>query len=511
MWEAREKVFFWHLFITVEACFCLETVMILGIMGIISSDQCMAEAWYLKHIRELEKKLRKALGEVNEKDRKLEELEKENGQLKDELKKMAMAKEAKRPRFPDYSVKKQEKKLQTKERQKSTGRIPLKEKLKLVEFEKDVYPKGVEPKDCVIVSHRIVTHLKDGRKEVWLYHIYRKKWGVERGKLDDVFGTSEYGIEIVVAIAFLVYGLGIPHTATCQILAFFCGIEMKKAEVNTLINQLSKSWQKEFEKIADLMVLSLFIHIDESGWKIGKENCYTWIFKSLTHTILLYGEKRDEAVLDRILPRDLFKGIGITDCYKMYEKRFTKAQKCWAHFLRKAIKLMLLYPEKKQYRDFFEELYRIFMEAKELKQKTGDKIEGVENLEAKIKKICMEIERKMSKDTEKDEREFVNLQKNLVRNLKDLFTFVQVEGVEPTNNHGEQGLRHVARSRNNYQTSKTKKGAKRHSIIASILFSLKQNLKEFTLKSVTQEAIRWRTEGQSLFDRQLQQTRALSP
>lgn len=471
----------------------------------------MAEAWYLKKLRELEKinkELQKKLDEEKDKRKNTEE---ENKDLKRQLHEMAMAKEAKRPRFPDYSLKNQEKKLETKECKKSTGRVPFVEKLKTVEFEKDVYPKDVDPRDCVLVSHRVVTHLRDGHKEVWLYHIYRKKWGVARGKPEEVFGTSEYGVEVVVAIAFLVYGLGIPHAATRQILAFFCGIQLGKSEINSLISQLSKSWKKEFEKIADLIVLSLFVHIDESGWKIGKKNCYTWIFKSLMHTLLLYGEKRDEAVLDRILPRDLFKGTGITDCYKIYEKRFTAAQKCWAHFLRKAIKLMLLYPEKKQYHNFFKELYKIFTEAKKLKEKPGEKIKGIEKLEEKIKKLCTELERKLHKDTLKDEREFVNLQKNLVRNIKDLFTFVLIKGVDPTNNHGEQGLRHVARSRNNYQTSKTKKGADRHSIIASVLFSLKQNLEEFTLESVTKEAIRWRTEGQSLFDRQLQQARTLSP
>lgn len=480
-------------------------------MILILSDDHMAEAWYLKKLRELEKankELQKKLDEAETNEKKIKE---ENKDLKRQLHEMAMAKEAKRPRFPDYSLKKQEQKLRNEACKKSTGRVPFEEKLTWVEFEKDVYPKDVEPKDCVPVSRRIVTHLRDGHKEVWLYHIYRKKGSVVRGKLEDVFGTSEYGVEVVVAIAFLVYGLGIPHAATCQILAFFCGIDMKKNEVNVLINQLSKSWKKEFEKIADLIVLSLFVHIDESGWKIGKKNCYTWIFKSLMHTLLLYGEKRDEEVLDRILPRNIFKGTGITDCYKIYEKRFTAAQKCWAHFLRKAIKLMLLYPEKKQYHDFFKGLYKIFMGAKELKEKPGEKIGGIEKLEEKIQKICTEIERKLPKDTPKDEREFVNLQKNLVRNIKDLFTFVLIKGVDPTNNYGEQGLRHVARSRNNYQTSKTKKGAQRHSIIASVLFSLKQNLEEFTLESVTKEAIRWRTEGQSLFDRQLQQARALSP
>lgn len=470
----------------------------------------MAETWYRKKLRELEKANKELQKKLDEEKDKRKNTEEENKDLKRQLHEMAMAKEAKRPRFPDYSLKNQEKKLQTKEHKKSTGRIPFAEKLKTVEFEKDVYPKDVDPKDCRLVSRRIVTHLHDGHKEIWLYHIYRKKSSAARGKLPDVFGKSEYGVEVIVAIAFLVYGLGITHAATCQILGFFCGIEMKKAEINSLLNQLSKSWKKEFETISDLIALSLFVHIDESGWKIGKKNCYTWIFRSLMHTLLLYGEKRDESVLDRILPRDFFKGIGITDCYKIYEKRFTAAQKCWAHFLRKAIKLMLLYPEKKQYHVFFKDLYGIFTEAKELKEKSG-KIEGIEKLEEKIKKICTEVERKLHKDTAKDEREFVNLQKNLMRNIKDLFTFVLIEGVDPTNNYGEQGLRHVARSRNNYQTSKTKKGADRHSIIASVLFSLKQNLKEFTLKSVTKEAIKWKTEGQSLFDRQLKLAKALSP
>lgn len=254
----------------------------------------------------------------------------------------------------------------------------------------------------------------------------------------------------------------------------------------------------------------MFVHIDETGWRIGKKNCYTWIFKSLMHTILLYGEKRDESVLDRILPWQIFLGTGITDCYKMYEKRFTAAQKCWAHFLRKALKLKLMYPEKKEYHAFFEKLYDIFIEAKDLKKGKKKKLEGIEKLEKAIKNLCIESETKLSKKTEKDQRELVNLQKNLTRNIKDLFTFVLNEGVDPTNNTAEQGLRHVARARNNYQTSKTEKGAKRHSIIASVIFSLKQNLPEFTMKSITKEIISWNLKGQSLFDQQLKQAQAIS-
>jgi hypothetical protein len=469
----------------------------------------MAEAWYLKELREREKKLKKALEELENERDKRKEVEEENKDLKRQLKEMAMAKEAKRPRFPDYSLQKHEKHNATTGR--STGRIPFAEKLKTVQFEKNIYPENVTPEQCILASQRIVTRLNEGKKEVWLYNIHRKKWGTARGKLPEVFGKSEYGVEVVIILAFLVYVLKLSQDQSRAVLSFFCGIKMGKSQIESLLNQLGERWEKEFDTVADLMVLSLLVHVDETGWKIGKKNCYTWIFKSLTHTLLLYGEKREEEVLDRILPWKKFKGTGITDCYKIYEKRFSSAQKCWAHFLRKAIKLMLLHPENEQYNTFFKDLYEIFKDAKELKERQENKEKGINDLEKRIEKVCTEKNRKLNKETAKDLREYVNLHKLLIKNIKDLFTFVRLKEVEPTNNQAERGFRHVARSRNNYQTSKSQKGAKRHSIITSVLFSLKQNMPEFSLATVTAEIIRWQVENRSLFKKQAEQTLGQSP
>ena len=470
----------------------------------------MAEIWYLKHLREQEKKIRNLEDELAEEKKKNDDAEREIKRLKDELEKMAMAKEARRPKFPDYSLKKHERSINKGEIKKSTGRIPFEEKLKTVQFEKDVYPEGVLPEKCVLRTRRIITHLKNGKKEIWLYRIYRKSWGKATGKLSGVYGKSEYGAEVVVALAFLVYVLKLSQDQAREVLNFFSGIDMSKSEIEALLNQLGKTWEKEFDALSDLMILALFVHVDETGWKIGKKNCYTWIFRSIQHTLLLYGEKRDEEVLDRILPRGKFKGTGITDCYRIYEKYFLSAQKCWAHFIRKAIKLMLLFPENKKYRRFFKDLYGIFMEAKKLKEKSCDKEKAIKKLEAKIQKFCTLKNKKLNKKTSKDFREFVNLQKTLIRNVDDLFTFVHKDGVDPTNNFGEQGLRHVARSRNNYQTSKTQKGADRHSIIASVLFSLKQNLENFSLASVTAEVLKWQIDGKSLFQKQLETSIAIA-
>jgi transposase len=459
----------------------------------------MPQIWYMKQLGDYERKIKKQGKEIEELQRELEAerrkrkaAENESNELRDELKQMAERKTAKKPKFPDYSLSRQERLLGLKKVFRSPGRTPKEAQLHEVTREEDVYPKGVPPTQCVPEYTRIVTHLRDGSKEVVLYRIHKQKWSNKRGKLPHVMPAGEYGMEVAVTLAFLVYTIGVSHDQAMQVMQFFCNIELSRSEADSLLSQISKRWEKEFEKLCDLMLLAFVVHIDETGWREGKKNCYTWIFKSLSHTVLLYGKRRNEEVLDSILPRKEFKGIGVSDGYRIYEKYFKEAQKCWAHFLRKIIKLMLLYPEKKQYKAFFESLFEIFNKGKKLKQDSKlthkQKKQEVDLLKEQIQTLCTEKDTKINKDTPKDWREFVNLQKNLMRNINDLFTFVLHEGVEPTNNKAEQGLRFTAKARNNYQTSKTVKGSKRRSVIASVLASLQQSLPEFSLRTVTEES-----------------------
>lgn len=476
----------------------------------------MPEVWYLKQLREQVKKIKKLAQEIDSLKKKLNEKDNRIKALEDELKQIAQRKASKKPKFSDYSLAKQERLLSKGDKFKSPGRRTKAEKLKEVTREEHVYPEGVPPEQCIVDYTRIVTHVTEGKKEVVLYHIYKKKWSKLTAKLPQALPRSEYGVEVGVILAFLVYSLGLSHDQARQILSFFCHLEIPQPQINVLLNQMGKLWKKEFDRLCDLILLAFVVYVDETGWKEGTKRCYTWLFKSLSHTVFLYGEGRSEEVLNKILPRDLFKGIGITDCYKMYEKYFGEAQKCWAHFLRKIIKLMLLHPKKKQYKAFFKKLHELFKEAKELKVKWKElaeqgnplteeqKKERIEVLKEKVQALCTQKDTRMTKKTPKDKREFVNLHKNLIRNLDDLFTFVLHEGVEPTNNTAEQALRSTARARNNYQTSKTAKGSKRRSTITSVLASLKQNLPDFSLKSVTEEIRKWQEEGKSLFQKQLE-------
>ena len=78
--------------------------------------------------------------------------------------------------------------------------------------------------------------------------------------------------------------------------------------------------------------------------------------------MLFFGVRKDAATLEQILDPGTFAGIVISDDVAVYAN-FAKSQKCWAHLLRKAIKLTLLEPNNEEYRQFADRLLAIYREA----------------------------------------------------------------------------------------------------------------------------------------------------
>ncbi len=96
---------------------------------------------------------------------------------------------------------------------------------------------------------------------------------------------------------------------------------------------------------------------------------------------------------------------------------------------------------------------------------------------------------------------------------EQLFTFVTAERaaqpngasqpVSGTNNEAERTLRGPAEARKTGRTSKTLVGARRQTIIVSVLESLRLYLPTFTLATVIAEINRWWQAGQSCFTKLL--------
>jgi hypothetical protein len=178
----------------------------------------------------------------------------------------------------------------------------------------------------------------------------------------------------------------------------------------------------------------------------------------------------------------------------------------------------LLYPRRKRYGKFLDELLAIFYDAKRASadQRLGEagRAKRVAALERRLRNLGNPLRRDATPQMDSGERDFCNLVKELLRlaTAEELFTFVLVPEVEATHNLPERLQRSPAADREAGRTSKTDAGARRRrSIIFSVLESLRANLEAFTLASVLNEVQRWMAKGISLFAEQLEELLGTQP
>jgi hypothetical protein len=264
-------------------------------------------------------------------------------------------------------------------------------------------------------------------------------------------------------------------------------------------------WQIEYDAIAELVAAAAILYVDETGWKVGKRSCYTWIFSTLSAVLFKCGVGRGKAVLADVLGEH-FDGIGVTDDYNAYQSQFREHQLCWAHFLRKAIAISLRNPDNRQYRRFVKSLFAIYYDAVRFshdRRLSAGRQTKVNRLQSRIRMICRRYGEALDDATPADDAKFVRLQNELVDHVENLFVFVLHPEVEATNNISERQARSEAMARKATRTSKTESGAKRRSIIMSVLASLSKRLEPFTLGSVLTEINRWFETGISVFREEL--------
>ena len=150
---------------------------------------------------------------------------------------------------------------------------------------KTSFPKAWPKSDCQLSHTRPVWRLENGRAVLIAYQIYRGP-NNQYGKIPGVLGRSEFGLEIVVEIAYLVYVVGLSFDKVCLLLNFFQNLQLGKSQADALLHQLSRHWQNEFDVLCTLLANSLVVHADETSWSINS----VWAFLS---------EKARRAVLRR--------------------------------------------------------------------------------------------------------------------------------------------------------------------------------------------------------------------
>ncbi len=391
------------------------------------------------------------------------------------------------------------------------GRKRTAEKVAQAVRTETVFPVGVPEADCWLSHTWAVWRVEKGQAVLVAYEIYRGP-NNRYGKIPGVFGRGEFGIEIVLAIAYQVYIVGLSFDKACLLMNFFQGLNLRKSQAEALMKRLARQWEEEFDVLCMLLANSLVVHTDETGWSIQS----VWAFLSEKVRVIFFGVPKDAQTLGQILDPATFEGILISDDAAVYAN-FTQAQKCWAHLLRKAIKLTLLERTNAEYRCFADRLLEIYHEAcrvqRDKRLSAAGRAEKVGALNDEVLELCVDMWVEQLPPGEGPEDQYRRLCNELMRLLLagQFFTFVtavpvakpngEMMTVSGTNNEAERTLRSPAQARETGRTNKTPAGARRQTVIVSVLESLHQYLSVFTLSNVIQEIGHWLQAGRSCFAR----------
>jgi transposase len=417
-----------------------------------------------------------------------------------------------------YSMRAEEKRQQArgkkprkKRKPQRRGRLTTAEKVAQAERTEKVFPLDVPQSDCKLSHTRPLWRFENGRTVLVAYEVYRGP-NNRYGQIPGALGRSEFGMEIIVAVAHLVHVVGLSFGKACAVLNFFQNMRLRKSQVEALLNQLSRHWESEFETLCTLLANSLVVHADETGWSINS----VWAFLSEKARLVLFGVHKDSATLHLILDPATFSGILVSDDAAVYAD-FTLMQKCWAHLLRKAIKLTLLEAENTDYRHLADRLLEIYRKACRVQQdrrlSDAGRQRKVGELDDELLELCGPAwfaELPPSEGPADDYRLLINELMRLMLG-RQLFTFVtaapvtaphgQTSPVSGTNNEAERTLRSPAEVRDTGRANKALPGARRRTVIVSVLESLRQYLATYTLSSVIDEIRGWSAAGRSCFSK----------
>jgi transposase len=402
------------------------------------------------------------------------------------------------------------------------GRLTSADKIKLAKRTEPCFPEGVPHKDCQYSHTRTAWRLEGGQAVLIAYAIYRGP-RKQYGKVPGVLGRSEFGMEIVLEVAYFVYVMGLSFDKVCQLLQFMQNLRLGKTQADALLRQLARHWEHEFEVLCTLLANSLVVHADETSWSLNS----VWAMLSEKARVLLYGVHKDAETLEKILDPRTFGGVVISDDAQVYAN-FSQAQKCWAHLLRKAIKLTLQEPRNLEYREFTDgllEIYRQACRAQRDKRLGGaGRAARVRELDDQIVELCAaEWVLELPPLPASPANDYRLLVGELMRLMVDeqLFVFVTTEParqpngksepVSGTNNESERTLRNPAMARDTGRGNKTFVGARRQTIIVSVLESLRVYLPTFTLAGILAEVNEWYKKGQSCFSRLLRKMKLKTP
>ena len=277
---------------------------------------------------------------------------------------------------------------------------------------------------------------------------------------------------------YLRYDVCIPYRKVIEIFRVLFGLSYVPASLVGFDQKAAKMGEGIYVDLREKLRASEMVHADETSWRNDGVGHFVWFAGNENLAFFHIDRHRSAKVAKAIFGED-FAGTLVRDRYAAYNGIGAHWQACLAHIITTVKEInrehaLLPQTEKDKHVDFFTcRLKDLCSKACDIGQKlksgdiSQDSAMGIEkHFLGELKGICKQPLRFKPAET---------LRAYLIGpEQKNLFTFLRIPGVPPTNNHAELSLRKMVIFRKVCFGTRSEKGLKTHSIIPSLVQTAKR-------------------------------------
>jgi transposase len=294
-------------------------------------------------------------------------------------------------------------------------------------------------------------------------------------QISDALGAANHviGPNAQTMAAQLKHDAGLSYAKITNFLDNFFDLKSVASTFVRAGQRLAKRAEPSFEFLKFQLRLEHVVHADETGWRIGWDSDWLWVFSSQRITIYQVGGGRGHDVPLAILGKH-FQGILVSDGLASYDPLPYLKGRCLGHLLARISKLEAagLCP-----RFALETLKHLLQEAISLWHREEQLT--ITGFGRRVQELEHRLDEWITLHEHSRHAEIARLAGHLKKHRHEWFMCLYDPLVPPTNNHAERMIRPAVILRKLGGCHKTFAGAKVHSVLASLMVSCRQQGKRF--------------------------------
>jgi transposase len=292
-----------------------------------------------------------------------------------------------------------------------------------------------------------------------------------RAQLPPGVPQGAFGPRLQAMIALLSGQYHLSKRETARVMADFFKANVSLGSVPTLEQRTGEAISKPVEEAREYVHMESVVNVDETGWREGNQRAWLWVAATPLVSVFLIRQHRSGAVAREILS-EAFGGIVGSDRWSAYNWLPTlMRQLCWAHLLRDFQKFVERGGDSQSIGEALLTQARLMFQ---WWHTVRDGTMGRTTFQEQMQTVEEQVGELLRQGTGCSHSKTAGTCRNILNREEALWTFVRVEGVEPTNNLAERQVRPGVLWRKSSFGTQSEKGSRFAERIMTVAATLKQ-------------------------------------